>query len=392
MRTFGGYLKAFLFSLLFCSLSVSHAFQMPDETTPENSYPLQSNLERLHIALATYENGVTHPWPIIPENARLKRGVKNHYVVLLRDRLERTNDLLPQNDNGSKLFDRDVEAAVKLFQSRNGLTSDGVVGKNTRAELNVPAEVRMKQLLINIDRWEKLAPLLGNRYALVNIPDFRLDVIENGQTVLTMKAVVGKPDLQTPEIHSIIKRLVFNPYWNIPKKIANHEIIPKMQEDPNYLSDNQIEVLNEQSDNAHRLNAHRINWDTAQNKDYFFRQIPGEHNALGLVKFEFENEHDVYLHDTPAKSLFETDERDLSHGCVRLEKPFELVDYLMKDNPDWDEDETQSILEAGKTRYIRVPEPLPIFITYITAWVDENGIVQFRDDIYEKDTETTNDQ
>ncbi len=354
---------------------------------PTSTTVSEKNYTGLLEALPLYESGISNPWPIVPETQRiLKPGSKNPAVLNLEERLKRTRDL-PETYPGKRYYDRNVAEAVKVFQWRHGLHVDGVVGKDTLNALNVPAEVRVKQLRLNIKRWEDLSTKLGHRYLMVNIPEFRLHLIDNDQEALTMKVVVGKPELQTPQLTSSITRIVFNPPWNIPRKIAQNDIVPKVIENPSYLNENSIRIFNSEESDAYEISRYDVDWRDAKSNgfQYHLRQDPGEKNALGMVKFEFQNTDSVYLHDTPAKNFFSQDYRALSHGCVRLEKPFALVSYFIQNDPRIDETGVQERLDRGTTSYFRVQAPLPIIITYLTAWIDDHGLVNFRDDLYQID-------
>ncbi len=378
-----------LLSLVQSSYAVDQIFHDVEE--PPRLSIADQNYEQLREILPLYQNAVMHPWPVIPETRKkLKVGMKNPTVILLRERLKATRDLPEYYNRQDMLFDKALAQAVRIFQRRNGLTADGVVGKMTLEELNIPASVRVNQIIINMQRWAILSHrlnALNGRFVLVNVPDFELYAYDNNEKVLMMKAIVGKPQSETPELQSNISRLVFNPYWNVPTKIAQNEIVKKVQEDPNYLDTNRLKILSTEEGSNEEINQDQVDWRSAQRDGfpYRFRQEPGLDNSLGVVKFEFQNAHDVYLHDTPVKELFNQDGRALSHGCVRLENPLALVDYLMNGSPDWSEDQLQEILGADKTKYVKAYRPAPIFITYITAWVDEAGSLNFRNDIYGKD-------
>jgi murein L,D-transpeptidase YcbB/YkuD len=383
--------KILLLMLMSTSLSL-HA----EEPSVTANYAM-ANYERLQAELPYYQDAVAHPdkypWPLIPTTqSMLRQGSKGHAVVLLRQRLKTTHDLTSDNV-ASALFDRDLAAAVKIFQWRHGLTPDGVVGDDTRSALNVSAEMRMQQIQMNIQRWQELAGM-GERFILVNIPEFQLHLIEGNHEVLTMKVVTGKPTRQSPELTSEITRIVFNPKWNVPHMIAKNDIVPKMIENSNYLNENSIRIFNSQEDDAYEISPGDINWHDARENGfpYHFRQEPGIKNALGLVKFEFQNTHDVYLHDTPHKELFAKDVRDFSSGCIRLEKPFALVAYLTKDDDRIDTVRIRHILLTRHTTYFRVAEPLPIAIAYLTSWVDDTGVVHFANDVYNRDFGTPPDQ
>lgn len=344
----------------------------------------EKNYNALQEALPLYEKAIITPWPTIPSGVRLKPGTKNMAVMALRGRLKATEDLLPENDTGLTLYDHAVTEAVKHFQTRHGLTPDGVVGPETLYELNISPEERLHQIKVNMERWAKLSHELGDRYILVNVPDYQLELIENGQRVLSMKAIVGKPERPTPEIFSTITRVVFNPYWNVPKIIANEDIVPKVLKNPNYLDDMHIRILDRQMEDAYEINPEEIDWQSAYQEgfQYHFRQDPGNNNALGLIKFEFRNADDIYLHDTPARNLFNQSRRAFSSGCIRLEKPYDLAYYLMRNDPDWSEEKLAAYLDSGTTKYVKVSNPTKVIITYVTSWVDDTGNLQFRDDVY----------
>ena len=239
----------------------------------------RSNYAKLNGALALYENAVANPWPTVPPTQKLlKVGSKGYSIFLLRERLRRTNDLLPENDQGGEKFDRNLADAVKTFQIRHGLKADGVVGNATIAELNVPPEERVKEIRMNMARWENLESRLGNRYILVNIPDYQLHLVDNGMEILNMKVIVGRPQRPTPEVVSTVTTIVFNPYWNVPEKIANKDIVPKAKENLAYLDEEQIKIYDGQDRNAQEIDPRDIDWSSAQQRGfkYHFRQDPGD--------------------------------------------------------------------------------------------------------------------
>ncbi len=221
----------------------------------------------------------------------------------------------------------------------------------------------VQQIAMNMERWRWLPDDLGSRYVMVNIPAFRLDVVEGGTSVLAMNVVTGKKDSPTPVLSDRMKYVVFSPYWNIPPDIAQKEIAPKAEKDPGYLERNNIEVDEEGGR---------------------YRQRPGKGNSLGLVKFVFPNHFNVYLHDTPAHALFDRVERDFSHGCVRLERPIDLAKYVLRDQPDWTEEKIGAAMNAGVEKTVNLKEPLPIYLAYFTAW-EENGALKTVPDVYGRD-------
>jgi len=381
IRLFMQYLTLFFISLFILSNAIAES---------EQTSLAEKNYTALYNSLSTYQNAVIHPWPTVYTHTKIKLGKKNSAIPLLITRLKITNDLPKDYLNNENIYDLQLEESVKTFQQRHGLKVDGIIGDNTLNELNIPANVRVKQIQANLLRWALLTPQLNNTnnsFILVNIPEFQLYIFENNQQVLKMKAIVGKPDRQTPEITSKVTRIILNPYWNVPDMIAYKDIIPKIISNPNYLDEMNIKIFDQTENNSYEINQDSIDWQSAENNgfNYHFRQEPGNNNALGLIKFEFKNSDDIYLHDTPAKELFNQDTRVFSSGCIRLENPFALADYLMRTSPIWNNEYIEEILETGKTTYINASEPMPLFITYITAWVDETGIINFRPDVYEKD-------
>ena len=374
--------------IFFSSLSFAFDTSSSQESMYTGSYPRAAialkNYAALQQALAVYENAATHSMPDLADKL-LKPGMKSIYVVALRSRLAAIGVLKDDVSSNIDIYDSNLENAVMAFQASHGLNPDGVVGSSTRAALNVPIAQRIMQIQVNMARWAKLAEQLGDHYIMVNVPAYTMDLVENGNIVLSMKAIVGKPTRPTPEIYSTVTRIVLNPYWNVPKLIAQKDIIPKILSDPGYLDEMNIKIINrDDEESGYEINADEIDWQAAELDGfrYHFRQEPGENNALGLVKFEFQNSHDVYMHDTPAKELFDSEKRDFSSGCIRLERPFDLVTYLMAGNANWSDERMQSILEEGKTSYIKIARPMPVVIAYLTVWVDDSGQLQFRDDIY----------
>lgn len=384
--------KQFMHRLVFFLIFLMSLFFNVNVVAMSNSTSSLASINFWHLnqALPFYQSAALQPWRMIPDYPVLKLGTKSYAVVILREHLLLLGDLPSGENEVSPRFDRQVKYAVQIFQTRHGLKADGVVGKLTRAMLNVHPEFRAHQIALNMKRWADLSSKLGDRFIIVNIPDFHMYLFDDNQNILTLRAIVGKPELPTPELSSKITRVVFNPYWNIPKKIAQNDIAPKVLEDPNYLYKMHIKVLSGDADDASQVNSYHVNWFAAEQGElnYQLRQDPGPDNALGLVKFEFQNSQSVYMHDTSAKNLFDTEIRDYSHGCIRLENPFALVEYLMKDDPEWNNEKMQEILDSKHTKYVKVPRPIPIFLAYLTAWVDENGRINFRDDLYQMDHET----
>jgi murein L,D-transpeptidase YcbB/YkuD len=320
---------------------------------------------RLRDALNRYRTlAAQGGWPAV--GAQLKPGAQGEPVQRLRARLA-AEGYLPTAAGTPQpaVYDQTVTAAVLRFQQLHGLETHGKVDADTLAELDRPAADRVRQIEINLERWRWLPADFGTRYIEVNIPEFKMELIDGGKPALEMRVVVGKAQQsRTPVFSDKMEYLELNPYWNIPQDIVKDEIEPALAKDPDYLERKNMEVVE----------------GTGR-----YRQRPGPDNALGQVKFMFPNQFDIYLHDTPADHLFAKAERDFSHGCIRLEKPIDLADYLLKDDPKWTPQAIREAIDSGENKTITIPRPLPVHILYFTAWVEPDGTVQFRRDVYGAD-------
>ena len=335
--------------------------------------PQKDIYDRLRLALAWYRVLLSKgEWQLISTGPSLKKGSKSDRVVELRKRLTASGDLPTDEGTVSDVFDEKVEQSIMVFQKRHGLEIDGVVGRNTFNALNVPLKQRIRQMELNMERLRWILGNIEERFIVVNIANFQLDVIENDKSILSMKVVVGKPYQRTPIFTSKMTYIVINPAWNIPDSIARKEILKKIEKNPNYLAEQNIKVLEEVKGSRKGL-------------PYRFRQEPGPLNPLGTIKFMFPNEYDVYLHDTSAKRLFSENVRTFSHGCTRIEKPLELAEYLFRDDPRWSRKELVAAIEKGTEQTVMIPHPVNVHFLYLTAWVDESGSVQFRNDVYGRD-------
>lgn len=290
----------------------------------------------------------------------------------------------------SDSYDSRLELAVRHFQTRHGLAVDGIVGPNTLAQLNVTATSRADQLALNMERmrWRATRPA---RRIEVNIPDFTLAVIEDGRTTLSMKVIVGRTARQTPLIASTLRHLVLNPYWNVPHLIARKDIAGAMTRDPAYATDRGIRVLTGWGDTARRVDPADVDWDKAAQSGHFpyrLRQDPGPRNSLGRIKFMMPNRHAIYLHDTPDRHLFDRDRRSYSSGCIRVEDPTALALHLLAGGTGkpWTRARLAAAIARGHNQPVALPQAMPVYLDYITAWVHRDGhTVQFRDDLYRRD-------
>ena len=325
-------------------------------------------------------------WPKVEPGSPLRVGDQGPRVKTLRSYLRATGDLPMVTLSSDPVFDRALEMAVMRFQRRHGLFEDGVVGKNTQAAIAVPVEERINQLQINLERWRSIPGSFGSHYLMVNIPGFELRIVENDTVVRKMRAIVGKKRRQTPVMSDRITYVELNPYWNIPRRIVLEDILPRIQEDPGYLAKHGIRVFNGWKEEASVLDPVGIDWGRVSN-DYFpyrLRQEPSKMNSLGQVKFMFPNRQSVYIHDTPGKNLFQKQKRAFSSGCVRVQDPLALAEYLIGEQ-DWDRKRLETTIEAGRRQVIVLKKSIPVHLVYFTAWVDEGGDVHFREDIYDID-------
>jgi murein L,D-transpeptidase YcbB/YkuD len=333
----------------------------------------------LKKVLARYrEVAAAGGWSTLPTGWTPRGGRPDPGVAALRAHLIATGDL-PRSAAPAAVFDAATRDALKRFERRHGLVPDGRLDRAVLAALNVPIEERIRQIELNLERWRWLPDTLGDRYVLVNIPTFHLTAVDHGQVALQMRVVTGKAASPTPIFSDEMTTVVFSPYWNVPPDIARNETIPAVMRDPGYLGRNNLEIVRA----GRVLDPWGVDWSRPGNVQ--FRQRPGAHNALGGVKFMFPNQFDVYLHDTPADALFARVERDYSHGCVRIEKPFEMAQWVLEDRPEWTPEKIQAAMNSGKEQHVALKHHIPVYIVYETVWVDDDGTVEFRDDVYGHD-------
>jgi murein L,D-transpeptidase YcbB/YkuD len=350
--------------------------------------PLHSGYFGLKQFLAQYRNiAKKDDWPPVSSGTNLRKGDTGISVQGLRERLVILGDLKDAQKDPVDFFDEATEQAVLMFQKRHGLKSDGIVGTRTLEMLNIPIQQRVRQIELNLERWRWIPRNLGNRYILVNIADFKLWVIENLHRMLEMRVVVGRPYRRTPVFSAKMTYMVINPYWNVPTSLVYRDLLPKIQKNDNYLAQQGIKVFKDWSKGAPEIDPKTVDWKKIehQNFSYKLRQDPGPRNALGRIKFIFPNKFAVYLHDTPERSLFKETHRNFSSGCIRTEKPVDLALYLLGDDHQWSREKLSAAIKAGETKVIELQKPITVHLQYWTAWADENGRLNFRNDIYDRD-------
>lgn len=361
-------------------------------------FPRAAAYHRLLQALVRYERlEQSSAFLEIPAGEELLRiGDEAASVRALRSRLRLTRDLSGPlaAPHAAAVYDEKVEAAVKRFQARHGLATDGIVGRETLEALNVPLKERVRQLQLNLKRWGCLPDSFGDSFLLVNVPEFTLRAYRQGAEVLRMPVVVGSryESRETPLFHDRLEYLVFRPYWNIPQSIVTQEILPKARRDPGYLAQHRYQVAEAFGPNAdviHEVDAAVLARIAAG--ELRLRQAPGPNNALGRVKFIFPNDFNVYLHDTPKDALFDEAQRAFSHGCIRVERPLELALYALHgtrkdDGTPWSREDILPLMRQGRSNRVYLEDALAVHIVYLTAWVEEDGTVQFSKDIYGYDS------
>ena len=359
--------------------SASRTITMPKASMPTLSPSTAQNTEQ---AIARYEAIVAKGgWPAVPPVERLRLGNRHPSVVALRKRLMVSGDLGAAAGT-TDIFDSYVEAAVRRFQARHGISVDGVIRESVLQALNTQAEVRLAQLKTNLVRLRAMSGNLGPRFVVCNIPAAQIEAIEGDIVVSRHIAVVGKPDRPSPDIQSRIVEINFNPYWTVPVSIVRKDLIPKMQIEPDYLANNHIRIFDPR---GNELSPQQINWNSEEAVNFRFKQDPGDFNSLGSIRINFPSAHGVYMHDTPSKNLFGEDFRFHSSGCVRVQNVRELVNWLLSETPGWSRPEIDQVIKSGERKDARLSRPVPLYWVYVTAWATPDGIVQFREDIYSRD-------
>jgi len=359
--------------------TLKHAF--------EKAKPKYPDYDQLVKALQKYKNiADAGGWPKLPDFKDLKPGMHHSVVPLLRKRLRIEGDYAPCDsvDANSTKYDDCLLEAVKKFQARHGLEAEGYIGKKTRKALSETARHKYVRLRLSIARLKWLKRDTNRYHIVVNIPDFMVTVYDGWKPIEKMRVVTGRKGHETPIFYNKVKLLVLNPYWRIPPSIIRHETLPKLKRDPGYTNKKHIEIHTGYSEHSPRVNPYKVNWHKYGKHlpPYKFMQSPGDFNALGRVKFLFPNSYSVYMHDTPEKALFSKDIRAFSHGCIRLHRPIDMLKTFSEMDHKVNFEKAQEILKDTKKTPVRLSKSVPIDIIYISAWVDKEGEVQFREDIY----------
>lgn len=337
---------------------------------------------RMKEELAFYLSLNEQLWPAIISDISIKPGESNKLLPRIRERLIKLRYQL--TDSISITFDEELEKQLKMFQQDWGLNSDGVIGKSTLEGLNISPFKLISRLKVNMERYRWLPLQVSEKHIIINIANFKLDLIEGSDTLISMRVIVGKGPRTTPVFNELLSYIVFSPNWTVPNTILQEDVIPELLKGSEYLDKRGMILLrNDGSELAYK----DVDWSTItkDNFPYMVRQNPGPGNALGRVKFMFPNTYNVYIHDTPSKGNFASDNRDLSSGCVRVEKPFDLAVLLLSDSPEWTPANILLAMQQDKEQTVRLKIPVKVMLTYLTAWTDGSDRIQFRKDIYQRD-------
>jgi len=326
-------------------------------------------------------------WNSIPQNQALSLGDTSKYIPEIKQKLAILGDL----DSSSvkfkgKVFNQKLVNAINKYQERHDLASSGKIDSETIQSLNITLTERAQKISLNMERFRWINDF-GDHYLKVNIPEFKMKIYEDKEQVMNMKVVVGEEYNATPIFSDQMEYIVFNPRWTVPYSIATKEMLPKIKKNRAYLKENNYLLLDGWGDDAIEVNPDSVDWSEIDKDNFPFviEQKSGSFNALGKVKFMLPNDYSIYLHDTPADYLFQNEFRGFSHGCIRLNRPFDLVDYLLQNKPGWNEQRLQDYLKKENPIQVSLPKQLPVHIFYQTVWVDEKGVLNFAPDIYGHD-------
>jgi L,D-transpeptidase YcbB len=362
-------------SLLNLALSTNNIAEVIDNCKPKHN--IYNYLKRGLSIIDSYPDDTLKAITI---KGKLKKGAKSEKVVLIKQRLQYWKDL-DAKDSLTPVYDNNMDEAIKKFQTRHGLEPDGIIGNGTINALNMNKRSRKEQIIANLERWRWFPRELGINHVVVNIPNYYLHTVQNKDTTRFFKVVVGTEKRRTPVLSSKIDNIIFNPTWTVPPTILKEDLIPGTQKNKKYITDRKITIFNRKGKEVSIGD-----WNLTSAEDYKYVQEPGKDNALGFVKINFPNKHAVYLHDTNHRELFVKNFRSLSSGCVRVENPLKLAEYLLYNKEIYTPAKIDSIIFFKKTKVVKIQEEIDVHILYFTAWY-EKGQLQFRDDIYCYDTE-----
>ncbi len=368
---------------------VEHKPEALNDLRPDAT-PWRSDVmvDALAAAIERYQKIVAAGgWPAVPPGRMMRAGDDDERVPILRKRLRLSGDMPSKGQYyDSSNFDSELEAAVRHFQLRNGIRPTGRIEQSVYPILNITAEARLEQLKLN---YERLRALMNggieDRYVFVNVPAFQLEAVERFEVQMRHRVIAGRTERQTPEVRAMIKALNFFPFWNVPESVAMLDLVPRLQKEPEYVINEVIRVFDGYK--GPELDPRQIDWRAPQVANYKFKQDPGDKNALGLVRIDMQNEHGVYMHDTPMKKLFEQRSRAFSAGCVRVQEVFQLAEWIAKYEPGWEQaGRVREVLQQGQPLDLTLTRPIPVYFAYITAWAEPStGQIEFRPDIYGRD-------
>lgn len=358
---------------------------------------IRRNLEKLYPQFTIYKRGRevirmlderrksdSLNWKPVKVDKTIKVGESNSLIPIIRQRLQFWGYLGQYEPENPKVYDSLLFFGVQEFQRKNGMEPDGALGKNSIAGINNSPSDLIDRASVNLERLRWLPDTIKEaEIILVNIANYQLDYINKLDTIFSSKVIVGKSYHASPIFSAPMSYIVFSPYWNIPNSIARNEIIPAVRKNPNYLNQKNMEVV---TYSGKPVDPNSINW-SGKSFPYLIRQKPGGSNSLGLVKFMFPNKHSVYIHDTPSKSLFEREDRALSHGCIRLQNPAKFAEILLNDNPAWTPEKIDQAMHQDKEQIVNLARKIPVVLVYLTFWADSKGQPHFRQDIYNRDAE-----
>jgi len=347
-------------------------------------YPQNSLYPAMMASLREYRMKERMPkYEEIKSKDTIRPDSTSEAIADIRQRLVQMGIVTPYTYTNNLLYDKTLQEGIKKLQKQNGLNQDAIIGRATMALLNLQNSDLAKLLEINLERMRWLPWDFGEKFIVCNIADQTVFMIQNRDTIFTTRAIVGREYRSTPVFEAEMNHLVFSPTWTIPPTILANDVIPAVKKDINYLSSKNMQVIDR---TGKVISTNSIDWSkmSGRNFPYMIRQAPGPTNALGLVKFMFPNSYNVYMHDTPSRELFSRDDRALSSGCIRIQNPTELAEILLKDL-DWDRSRIRAAMELGREQTVRLPEPIPVYIGYLTAWADQQGQTHFRNDLYNRD-------